>query len=80
MKTAISVPDELFKKAEKYAKAHKLSRSELYSDALSHYLTNSADEEVTQRLNDVYASEDSSLPVSLAKMQKRTVDATNEPW
>ena len=38
MKTAISVPDDLFKRADRLAKAQKTSRSRLYSEALSEYL------------------------------------------
>jgi metal-responsive CopG/Arc/MetJ family transcriptional regulator len=80
MKTAVSVPDELYAKAEKYAKTHKISRSELYQEALERYLTENADSEVTRRLNEVYAAEDSSLPVGIAKMQARTIRKHNEPW
>lgn len=38
MKTAISLPDEVFAAAERYAKQHGLSRSELYARALRRFL------------------------------------------
>ncbi len=52
MKTAISVPDEVFDQAEKAAKRLNLSRSELYSRALSEYLARHTDSEVTAAIND----------------------------
>ncbi|MBW2720031.1 MAG: ribbon-helix-helix protein, CopG family [Deltaproteobacteria bacterium] len=38
MKTAVSVPNEVFERAERLAKRLKVSRSELYSRALREYL------------------------------------------
>jgi metal-responsive CopG/Arc/MetJ family transcriptional regulator len=51
MKTAISLPDEVFEQAERVAKRLKLSRSELYSRALAEYLARHADNEVTAAIN-----------------------------
>lgn len=51
MKTAISLPDEVFEQAEQAAKRMKLSRSELYSRALSEYLARHTDSEVTAAIN-----------------------------
>ena len=39
MKTALSIPDSLFKAAEEMAAKEKLSRSQLYSRAMEQYLT-----------------------------------------
>ncbi len=55
MKTAISVPDEVFQQAELAAKRLKLSRSELYSRALSEYLTRHTDSEVTAAIDSTIA-------------------------
>lgn len=38
MKTAVSVPDQLFARADRLAKRLGFSRSELYSKALAEYL------------------------------------------
>jgi predicted transcriptional regulator len=38
MKTAVSVPDEVFKQAERYAKRLGISRSELMTRALRRFL------------------------------------------
>ncbi|MDX2054648.1 MAG: CopG family transcriptional regulator [Polyangiaceae bacterium] len=51
MKTAISVPDEVFERAEHTAKRLKLSRSELYSRALAEYLSRHTPEIVTAALD-----------------------------
>ena len=38
MKTAISVPNEVFERIEKYAKKKKMSRSQVFSKAAEEYL------------------------------------------
>jgi metal-responsive CopG/Arc/MetJ family transcriptional regulator len=56
MKTAISVPDDVFADAERLAKRLKKSRSELYSNALREFVARHADDRVTESLDDVIAS------------------------
>ena len=53
MKTAISLPDDLFDAAEKYARRTQKSRSQLYADALAEYLARHAPDEVTAAMNRV---------------------------
>jgi len=53
MKTAISVPDEVFASAELLAKKLKVSRSELYRRALGEFLARHAPQEVTDSWNAV---------------------------
>jgi predicted transcriptional regulator len=48
MKTAVSVPDEVFDRAERLAKRLKVSRSELYSRALQEFVIRHSPEEVTE--------------------------------
>ena len=52
MKTAVSIPDELFVAADKLARRRRVSRSELYASALQ--LLINTDDEVTTSLNAVY--------------------------
>ena len=47
MKTAISVPDEIFEKGEATAKRLKISRSELYSRALQAFVDSHSPDRVT---------------------------------
>ncbi len=51
MKTAVSVPNEVFERAEGLAKRLKVSRSELYSRALREYLARHSPDEVTRALD-----------------------------
>ena len=61
MKTAISVPDKLFREGEAAAKKEKVSRSQLYSNALAEYLRRRKDAAITAQLNAICDREDSSL-------------------
>lgn len=53
MKTAISLPDDLFSAAERQAKRANKSRSQLYAEALAEYLARHAPDEVTDATNRV---------------------------
>lgn len=53
MKTAISLPDAVFLAAERQAKRARKSRSQLYAEAISEYLSRHAPEEVTEAMNHV---------------------------
>ena len=53
MKTAVSLPDQLFQAAERHAKRAHKSRSQLYAEALGEYLTRHSPEEVTEAMNRV---------------------------
>ena len=53
MKTAISLPDAVFLAAERQAKRSRKSRSQLYAEAISEYLSRHAPEEVTEAMNHV---------------------------
>jgi metal-responsive CopG/Arc/MetJ family transcriptional regulator len=53
MKTAISLPDDVFHAAERHAKRARKSRSQLYAEALAEYLARHAPDEVTEAMNRV---------------------------
>ena len=55
MKTAVSIPDAVFEKADRLARRTKRSRSELFSAALSEYVARHAPDEVTEAMNRVCA-------------------------
>ena len=73
MKTAISVPDSLFRAAEKISKRLGFSRSKLYSHALERYIQQLDDDAITSRLDEVHASERSSLDPKLRAIQARSL-------
>ena len=51
MKTAISLPDDVFGEAEGLAAQLRISRSELYGRALKEFLARHAPDQVTQALD-----------------------------
>ena len=53
MKTAVSLPDELFQAAERHARRSRKSRSRLYADAIAEYLDRHAPDEVTVAMDRV---------------------------
>ena len=55
MKTAVSVPDDLFAQADRLARRSRRSRSEVYSAALREYIARHAPDEVTAGLDAVLA-------------------------
>ena len=55
MKTAVSIPDDVFRKAERLAHRMKKSRSELFSNALAEYVARHAPGHVTEAMDKVCA-------------------------
>ncbi|HWO23943.1 MAG TPA: ribbon-helix-helix protein, CopG family [Kofleriaceae bacterium] len=51
MKTAVSIPDEIFEEVEQLARRTKRSRSEVYSCALAEYVARHAPDRVTEAMN-----------------------------
>jgi len=58
MKTAISIPDDVFKVAERLARRTKKSRSQLFSDAVREYVARHAADEVTDAMDRVCSEVD----------------------
>lgn len=73
MKVAISIPNDLFKRAEALAGERKLSRSALYSKAIEEYVQAREDEAITAELDEVYAHEDSSIDPVMKEMQTHSM-------
>lgn len=64
MKTAISLPDDLFSKAEEIARKSGKSRSEVYQEALAEYLLRRDQGAVTRAMDDTLVE----------------IDQTPDPW
>jgi hypothetical protein len=75
MKTDISIPNPVFKSAQRLAKKLGISLSELYTAALSEYLI--THENVTEALNRVYEVESSEMEPELVQIQMASVDREN---
>jgi metal-responsive CopG/Arc/MetJ family transcriptional regulator len=78
MKTAVSIPDKVYKDAEKLADRLGTSRSQLYARALSNYVALHNKESVTKKLNEIYNTEFSELDKGLSELQYSTL--TKEEW
>lgn len=57
MKTAVSIPDDVFGDAERLAAELKTSRSQLYARALREYLARHSAEAVTAALDSMYGDQ-----------------------
>jgi metal-responsive CopG/Arc/MetJ family transcriptional regulator len=53
MRTAISIPDDIFVEAEQLTRRLNVSRSRLYTDALKEYLARHDGDAVTEAMNRV---------------------------
>ena len=53
MKTAVSIPDEVFERAERLVKRSGRSRSDVYSAALKEYVDRHGSDDVTEAMNHV---------------------------
>ena len=80
MKTAISIPDPVFKAAEQLAQRLGKSRSSLYTEAISSYVDEHQTEGITQVLNEIYNSGEveNRLSPELAELQIQSV--SEEIW
>ena len=75
MKTAISIPDDLFQAADELANELGVTRSKLYATAVSDYLARRRDERITELLDEVYREQPSQLAPELRRMQGRSLAA-----
>ena len=73
MKTAISLPNDVFESADELARRLGVSRSELYATAVAEYLAKFRSEDITARLNEVYADQDSGLSPEIRRAQAKSI-------
>ena len=78
MKTAISIPDDVFDAADEMATRLGMSRSQLYATAVRQYLDAHRSQGVTARLDQIYEYQDSNLDLRVAEAQTASLD--EEDW
>jgi Ribbon-helix-helix protein, copG family. len=78
MKTAISIPDDLFEKAEELAERLEVSRSQLYARAIEEYTERHTSQRVREKLDEVYGDNESALDPVFAIMQ--SIALPPEKW
>ena len=71
MKTAISIPDDIFASADQLAEQLGVSRSELYATAVAEFVAKHQATDVTARLDRLYATQPSRLEPALRRTQAR---------
>ena len=74
MKTAVSVPDDLFRLGETAARRLRVSRSQLYATALAEFLHRQRANAVTERLNEVYSRRKAKVDPLLHRAQSSSID------
>ena len=74
MKTAVSVPDDVFEKVERLARRSRRSRSEVFSAALREYVARHAPDEVTESMNTVCDNVSERADTFVAEAARRVLD------
>jgi metal-responsive CopG/Arc/MetJ family transcriptional regulator len=74
MKTAVSMPDDLFRRAEAAARRLQVSRSELYAKAIAEFLKSRQADAITERLNDVYSRTPAKVESGLHRAQLKSLE------
>jgi metal-responsive CopG/Arc/MetJ family transcriptional regulator len=73
MKTAVSLPDEVFEAAERLARERGLTRSALYAQALEAFLQANEIDPLTEAINRVADRVDTRLEPGLERLQAATL-------
>ena len=74
MKTAISLPDDLFASADALARRLGVSRSGLIAAALAEFVAKHRAAKISERLDAVYAAEESRVDRSLSRAQREVLE------
>jgi hypothetical protein len=77
MKTAVSVPDDIFEGAERLARREGRSRSEVYSAALREYVSRHEPDEIVDALDRVVAEVGETIDPFVAAASRRTLETTD---
>lgn len=78
MKTAISIPDPVFRSAEALARRLKISRSQLYANAVAEFVAKYRRNQLTKQLNEVYSGIEDGIDADLLALQQRSLP--DEEW
>jgi metal-responsive CopG/Arc/MetJ family transcriptional regulator len=76
MKTAVSIPDDVFEKVERLARRGKRSRSEVFSAALREYVARHSPDEVTDAINRVCGQIDDQRDEFVSEATRRILEKT----
>lgn len=74
MKTAISIPDKIFRDAERLSRRLKKSRSQIYAEAVTEYVARHDPEAVTEAMNRVCESMLDYPDPAISSAARRTLE------
>jgi predicted transcriptional regulator len=74
MKTAVSIPDDVFEGAERLARRTKKSRSRLFSDAVKEYVARHASDDITVAMDQVCAELGNSKDAFASTASRRILE------
>ncbi len=80
MKTAISIPDNIFNKAEVTAKQLGLARSQLYVRAIEEFIDHHNKESITKKLNVLYEAIDTEKELMDAGLDTLREATEHDSW
>ena len=82
MKTAVSLPDDLFEKVDQLAEELHLSRSRIFAEAVRDYIAKQKNEEILRTLNQVYSEAETEEEKTVRKKNKKRYARTlkAEKW
>jgi metal-responsive CopG/Arc/MetJ family transcriptional regulator len=78
MKLTVSIPDDLFERAEELAERLQVSRSHLYARAIADYTARHRSKLVREKLDEVYGSASAEIDEALSVMQ--SLSLPRETW
>jgi len=74
MKTAISIPDRIYRRAERLSRRLKKSRSQVYTEAVTEYLARHDPDAVTEAMNRVCDAIDTRPDPAISAAARRTLE------
>ena len=80
VKTAISIPDQLFNAVERMARRFGISRSELFQRAVREFLRNHEDTGVAEALNEVYGPDSGMAKLDELLERMQVFSIPEEEW
>jgi len=78
LKTAISIPEDIYRDAEDAAKKLGITRSRLYSAAVADFLNRYRKEDIKAKLNEVYTAGSPGIDPALTALQLASLP--REEW
>jgi metal-responsive CopG/Arc/MetJ family transcriptional regulator len=80
MKTAISMDDDLLAEADRMAQRIGISRSRFLSPVVRDYLTRHRQEQMTQRLNEIYRESNAEETRLTGRIKAKFRQVVKNPW